>query len=50
MPQPTEAPSQTPTEAPIPDVAPAPWPDVFTDPDTICPQQKREVISPDVAP
>jgi hypothetical protein len=35
-----------------PDVAPLsePWPDVYTDPNKVCPQQKREGISPDIAP
>lgn len=27
-----------------------PWPQRFTSPDEICPQQRREIASPDVAP
>lgn len=42
----------TPVEAPV--IAPAPettpWPDRYTDPTRVCPQQRRESVSPDVAP
>jgi hypothetical protein len=44
--------TQTPVEAPVITPAPdvTPWPERFTDPARICPQQKREMTSPDVAP
>lgn len=47
---PASAPVITPTQTPT--VAPdaVPWPQRFTDPIQICPQQKRELTSPDVAP
>jgi hypothetical protein len=45
---PTTTPTQTPVE--VPHVEPAAWPQRFTDPIHICPQQKRELTSPDVAP
>lgn len=43
---PTKAPTKTPTVAP----SESPWIEENTDPFEICPQQKREVISPDVGP
>lgn len=43
---PTQAPTTTPTIAPTI----TPWPERQTDPATICPQQRRETASPDVAP
>jgi hypothetical protein len=30
--------------------SPSPWREVYTSPDRICPQQRRESASPDVAP
>ena len=45
------APTTTPT-TPTPGIDPgiSPWPERFTDPARICPQQRREGASPDVAP
>ncbi|GEM_PF-3190211 len=45
---PATAPAETPVRTPS--IAPAPWPERYTDPIHICPQQKRELASPDVAP
>lgn len=50
MSDPTTTPTQTPVEAPRIDPGPLAWPERFTDPIHICPQQKRELTSPDVAP
>jgi hypothetical protein len=47
---PATAPIETPVRTPSIDPNPAPWPERFTDPIHICPQQKRELTSPDVAP
>lgn len=47
---PTSAPTEAPVRTPSIEPAPAPWPERFTDPIHICPQQKREMTSPDVAP
>ena len=41
-------PVQTPTSVPVP--TPENWPQRFTDPIHICPQQKRELTSPDLEP
>lgn len=46
MPAPTVTPTITPTTEP----GLTPWPERFTDPARICPQQRREGASPDVAP
>ncbi len=46
MASPTVIPTTTPTTEP----AESPWPERFTDPARICPQQRREGASPDVAP
>lgn len=46
MPAPTVTPTITPTTEP----GVTPWPERFTDPARICPQQRREGASPDVAP
>ncbi|MCC6382814.1 MAG: hypothetical protein IT304_09905 [Dehalococcoidia bacterium] len=40
----------TPTITPTTDPSITPWPERFTDPARICPQQRREGASPDVAP
>lgn len=48
MPDTTVAPVIAPTITPSPDGDT--WPDRFSDPFRICPQQKREFASPDVAP
>lgn len=40
----------TPTITPTTDPSVTPWPERFTDPARICPQQRREGASPDVAP
>lgn len=44
MQQPTTTPVRTPSEAPGADPTPKLWPS------EICPQQKREMASPDVGP
>ena len=46
----TATPTTTPVETPT--VAPnvTPWPERFTDPIHVCPQQRRELASPDVLP
>ena len=46
MPSPIQAPTTTPTINPDAD----PWRETYTDPWEVCPQQTREVSSPDVAP
>ncbi len=50
----TSSPATTPVETPVrtPSVEPSPsiWPERYTDPIHICPQQKRELTSPDVEP
>ncbi len=43
---PTIAPPMTPVRSP----EQVPWPERYTDPGEICPQQRREGTSPDVAP
>lgn len=48
MPSPTQAPTTTPTITPSPDADP--WQETYTDPERICPQQTRELGSPDIAP
>lgn len=40
----------TPTTTPTTSPNPTPWPERYTDPARICPQQRREGASPDVAP
>ena len=47
---PTQAPTTTPVITPTtsPDASPL-W-ETYTDPDRICPQQRREGASPDVSP
>ncbi len=47
MPAPTTTPVRTPVE---PKPEERPWQEQFTDPWEICPQQVREVGSPDIAP
>jgi hypothetical protein len=47
MPAPTTTPTTT---TPGVDPGISPWPERFTDPARICPQQRREGASPDVAP
>ena len=47
MPAPTTTPTTT---TPGIDPGISPWPERFTDPTRICPQQRREGASPDVAP
>lgn len=44
---PTIAPTKT---NPVTEPVEAPWQEEFTDPAEICPQQVREVSSPDIAP
>jgi len=44
MSQPTRTPVRTPVESPAPEQNPKLWPA------EICPQQKREMASPDVSP
>jgi hypothetical protein len=46
MPNPTTTPTTTPTTAP----STTPFPERHTDPWEICPQQQRELGSPDVQP
>lgn len=46
MPTTTKTPVKTPTESP----AAVPWRETYTSPDEICPQQHRELASPDVEP
>ena len=46
MPAPTTTPVVTPAIRP----AEQPWTETYTDPARICPQQRREEASPDVAP
>lgn len=43
---------QSPVETPVvtPTPASTPWPERYTNPIHICPQQRREMTSPDVAP
>ncbi len=50
MPSPATAPVTTPTRSPAknPEIYPGPDPKIF--PDEICPQQRREHVSPDVSP
>lgn len=48
MPAPTTTPVTTPTVTPA--TQPVPWTTTHTDPARICPQQRREGASPDVAP
>lgn len=43
-------PTTTPTTTPGVEPGISPWPERFTDPARICPQQRREGASPDVAP
>ena len=52
QPAPTIAPTRTPVTPFTPERDPdhTPWPERYTDPDRICPQQRREMPSPDVAP
>jgi hypothetical protein len=52
MPTTLTSPITLPTTAPPPVTSPteAPWPQRFTVPIHICPQQRRELTSPDVAP
>lgn len=46
MPAPTTTPVITPTISP----SESPWEEEYTNPSRICPQQRREGGSPDVAP
>ena len=46
MPSPTKAPTKAPTTTPSP--TPEHNPEIY--PDTICPQQRREISSPDISP
>lgn len=48
MPAPVETPVTTPTPTKSPSESPF-W-ETYTDPDLICPQQRREGGSPDVSP
>jgi len=43
-------PSPTPTITPVitPSPTEQPWQETYTDPDEICPEQKRHVSSPDI--
>ncbi|KKL52565.1 hypothetical protein LCGC14_2284190 [marine sediment metagenome] len=52
MPTPTPTPTTTPTRSPSKDPNPGPVPDGDPEiyPPDICPQQRREVSSPDIAP
>jgi len=47
---PATAPTRNPVEVPRIDPEVAPWPQRYTDPIHICPQQKREMTSPDIEP
>ncbi len=48
MPNPVTAPTKTPSPSKNPEVYPGPEPTIY--PSKICPQQKREHISPDISP
>ena len=45
----TTTPVRTPV-TPVRSPETTPWPEIFTSPDEICPQQREEFSSPDVAP
>jgi hypothetical protein len=48
MPVSTSTPVTTPTITPA--TTPTPWRERFTSPDELCPQQHRELGSPDISP
>lgn len=50
MPRQVTTPTRTTPFSPVRQPNPAPWPERYTSPDEICPQQRREIISPDIAP
>jgi len=43
-------PVQTPVTTPVISPSESPWTEQWTSPDEICPQQVRELISPEVSP
>lgn len=42
------SPTQTPTTTPVINPNESPWHEEYTDPGRICPQQHRELASPDI--
>ena len=46
----TTTPVTTPTQTPLDNPSDNPWQEEYTDPTEICPQQHRELASPDVMP
>ena len=44
------APVVTPVHAPVINPLTEPWPDRFTDPERICPEQKRSMPDPSIEP